>query len=157
MRHLPSLPDPASFARMSPRKTQAKLKLLGRGDAKLPSAPSRGILETFPNRNRGRDFWITLDCPEFTSLCPVTGQPDFAALEIRYIADAACVETKSLKFYLASFRATPSFGEDVINRILDDLVAVLHPRRLEVHAQFAPRGGISLRIDAAYPDKAAGS
>ncbi|MEI7865737.1 MAG: preQ(1) synthase [Chthoniobacterales bacterium] len=129
-----------------------KLSLLGRSEVRLPSKPDRKILETFPNRNSKRDFWITLDCPEFTSLCPVTGQPDFASLEIRYIADELCVETKSLKFYLASFRATPSFGEDVINRILDDLVAVLSPRRLCVEAQFAARGGISLCVDAEYPD-----
>ena len=109
-------------------------------------------LETFPNRNKSRDFWITLDCPEFTSLCPVTGQPDFASLEIRYIADAVCVETKALKFYLASFRGTPSFGEDVVNRILDDLVAVLKPRAMQIEAQFAPRGGISLRVDVEHPE-----
>jgi 7-cyano-7-deazaguanine reductase len=128
------------------------LSLLGRSETKLPSKPDRKVLETFPNRNKKRDFWITLDCPEFTSLCPVTGQPDFASMEIRYIADALCVETKSLKFYLASFRAIPSFGEDVVNRILDDLVAVLKPRAMQIEAQFAPRGGISLRIDVEYPE-----
>jgi len=126
--------------------------LLGRSEARLPSKPDRKVLETFPNRNKKRDFWITLDCPEFTSLCPVTGQPDFASLEIRYIADELCVETKSLKFYLASFRGTPSFGEDVVNRILDDLVTVLKPRAMQIEAQFAPRGGISLRVDVEYPE-----
>lgn len=129
-----------------------KVTLLGRSEARLPSKPDRKVLETFSNRNKSRDFWITLDCPEFTSLCPVTGQPDFASIEIRYIADELCVETKSLKFYLASFRATPSFGEDVVNRILDDLVAVLKPRALEIEAQFAPRGGISLRVEVQYPE-----
>lgn len=129
-----------------------KVSLLGRSEARLPSKPDRKILETFPNRNKSRDFWITLDCPEFTSLCPVTGQPDFALLEIRYIADAVCVETKALKFYLASFRGTPSFGEDVINRILDDLVTVLKPRAMQIEAQFAPRGGISLTVEVAYPE-----
>jgi 7-cyano-7-deazaguanine reductase len=128
------------------------VSLLGRSEARLPSKPDRKILETFPNRNQSRDFWITLDCPEFTSLCPVTGQPDFASLEIRYIADAVCVETKALKFYLASFRGTPSFGEDVINRILDDLVTVLKPRAMQIEAQFAPRGGISLTVEVAYPE-----
>ena len=117
--------------------------------------PSRRILETFPNRNRGRDYWITLDCPEFTSLCPVTAQPDFASMEIRYIPGESCVETKSLKFYLASFRSTPSFAEDVINRILDDLVAVLAPRRMQIQANFASRGGIRLRVDAGYPGPSA--
>lgn len=129
-----------------------KLSLLGRSEVRLPNKPDRNILETFPNRNKQRDFWITLDCPEFTSLCPVTGQPDFASIEIRYVADAFCVETKSLKFYLASFRSTPSFGEDVINRILDDLVAVLKPRAMEIEAKFAARGGISLRVDVEYPE-----
>jgi 7-cyano-7-deazaguanine reductase len=128
------------------------LSLLGSSEAKLPTKPDRKVLETFPNRNKKRDFWITLDCPEFTSLCPVTGQPDFASLEIRYIADELCVETKSLKFYLASFRATPSFGEDVVNRILDDLVTVLKPRAMQIEAQFAPRGGISLRVDVEHPE-----
>lgn len=129
-----------------------KLSLLGRSEARLPAKPDKRILETFPNRNRRRDFWITLDCPEFTSLCPVTGQPDFASMEIRYIADALCVETKSLKFYLASYRSTPSFAEDVINKVLDDLVAVLRPRRMHVTARFASRGGISLCVDAEYPE-----
>ena len=132
--------------------SQKKVSLLGRSEAKLPSKPDRKVLETFTNRNKKRDFWITLDCPEFTSLCPVTGQPDFASLEICYIADELCVETKSLKFYLASFRSTPSFGEDVANRILDDLVAVLKPRAMQIEAHFAPRGGISLTVEVAYPE-----
>ena len=128
------------------------LSLLGRTETRLPNRPTRKVLETFTNRNKKRDFWITLDCPEFTSLCPVTGQPDFASLEICYIADELCVETKSLKFYLASFRSTPSFGEDVVNRILDDLVAVLKPRAMQIEAHFAPRGGISLTVEVAYPE-----
>lgn len=133
----------------SPRKKG--LSLLGRSETKWPAKPDRKILETFANRNRGRDYWITLDCPEFTSLCPVTGQPDFAHLDIRYVAGDLCVETKSLKFYLASYRSTPSFGEDVVNRIADDLIAVLRPRRLVVRARFAPRGGISLSVEVAHP------
>ena len=134
-----------------PTKSQ-KLSLLGRSEDRLPKKPDRKILETFPNRNKKRDYVITFDCSEFTSLCPVTKQPDFATLEIRYIADEVCVETKSLKFYLASFRSTPSFGEDVINRILDDLVAVLRPRGMVIEAEFAPRGGISLSVDVEYPE-----
>lgn len=136
---------------MASRKPR-KLTLLGSSGARFPSTPDAGILETFPNRNKQRDYWITFDCPEFTSLCPVTGQPDFATLQIRYIADELCVETKSLKFYLASFRSTPSFGEDVANRILGDLVAVLSPRRLRVEARFSPRGGIGLSVHAEHPD-----
>lgn len=85
-------------------------------------------------------------------MCPVTGQPDFAAIHIRYIPDTQCIETKSLKFYLASYRNTRSFNEEVINRILDDLVAACAPRCLEVHGEFASRGGISVTVDASYPD-----
>jgi 7-cyano-7-deazaguanine reductase len=124
--------------------------LLGRSEARFPRKPDGKILETFPNRNRGRDYWITLDCAEFTSLCPVTGQPDFAHVEIRYVPRDLCVETKSLKFYLASFRSTPSFGEDVANRILDDLAAALRPRLLHVEVRFSPRGGISLCVEATH-------
>lgn len=133
---------------------RSSLKLLGSSKARFPSAPDRATLEVFPNRSVGRNYWITFDCTEFTSLCPVTGQPDFATLRIRYVPDAFCVETKSLKFYLSSFRSTPSFGEDVANRILDDLVAVLEPNHLHVHVDFSPRGGIGLSIDAVFPDGA---
>ncbi len=136
---------------MPSAKKPAGVRLLGRSETALPTKPDRAILETFPNRNQDRDYWVTFDCPEFTSLCPVTGQPDFANLTIRYIPGVRCVETKSLKFYLASYRGCPSFGEDVTNRILDDLVAVLEPRRLHLHARFSPRGGISLCVEAAYP------
>jgi 7-cyano-7-deazaguanine reductase len=135
-----------------PSRKSGKTPLLGRSEARFPSKPDGNILETFPNRSKKRDYWITFECLEFTSLCPVTGQPDFASIKIRYIADAVCVETKSLKFYLASFRQTPSFGEDVVNRILDDLVEALQPRRLRVEARFSPRGGISLCVDAEHPD-----
>jgi len=130
------------------------LKLLGSSKARFPSAPSKKTLEVFPNRSAGRTYWVTFECAEFTSLCPVTGQPDFATLRIRYVPDALCVETKSLKFYLSSYRSTPSFGEDVANRILDDLVAVLSPKHLHVRADFSPRGGIGLSVDAVYPDGA---
>lgn len=109
-------------------------------------------METFPNRSPNRDYWIQLDCPEFTSLCPVTGQPDFAQLEIHYIPGDRCVETKSLKFYLASFRNHPSFNEEVVNRILDDLVAACEPRRMTVTGSFGSRGGISLTVVASHPD-----
>lgn len=131
---------------------RAPLKLLGHSAARFPSSPDRAILEVFPNRNTVRPYWITFETSEFTSLCPVTGQPDFATVTIRYIPAEVCVETKSLKFYLASYRNTPSFGEDVTNRILEDLVAVLEPHRLHVNAAFFARGGIALTIDAEYPD-----
>lgn len=136
---------------MPKQKPANKLRLLGRGTAKLPQNPDRKILETFPNRNSQRDYSITLECAEFTVLCPVTGQPDFGTITIRYVPDKLCVETKSLKFYLASFRARHDFGEDVINRIADDLIAILEPRHLIVNAQYSPRGGISLNIAVEHP------
>ena len=126
-------------------------KLLGKAGQGFPESPTRDVLETFSNRWPGRDYWVTFECPDFTSLCPVTGHPDFAVLRIRYVPDGKCVESKSLKFYLASYRNTRSFNEEVVNRILDDLVAVCLPRRMEVWGKFAPRGGISLTVEATYP------
>lgn len=86
-------------------------------------------------------------------MCPVTGQPDFAEITIEYVPDKLCIETKSLKFYLASFRQTRSFNEEIVNRILDDIVKACAPRRALVHGEFAARGGISVTVDAAYPDE----
>lgn len=130
------------------------LKLLGRSETHYPTKPGADILETFPNRYPQRDYWIRFDCAEFTSVCPVTGQPDFAKIRIEYIPDKHCVETKSLKFYLASYRNTRSFNEEISNRILEDLVAACAPRRALVHGEFAARGGISVTVDAAFPDAA---
>jgi 7-cyano-7-deazaguanine reductase len=107
----------------------------------MPSQPSR-TLETFPNPKPGRDYEISFECPEFTCLCPRTGQPDFATLRIRYVPDRLCVELKSLKLYIWSFRDEGHFHEAVVNRILDDLVALLAPRRMTVVGDFGVRGGI---------------
>ena len=85
-------------------------------------------------------------------MCPVTGQPDFARITINYVPDKLCIESKSLKFYLASYRNTRSFNEEIVNRILEDLVTVCRPRQAIVHGEFAPRGGISVSVDARYPD-----
>ena len=109
------------------------------------------LLETFDNPHPGRDYIIRHVAPEFTSVCPKTAQPDFGTLEIEYVADRLCVELKSLKFYLQGFRNVGVFYEDVINRILDDLVSVLHPRRMTVTGRFAPRGGMHSIIVAEYP------
>lgn len=128
-----------------------ELSLLGKSSA-FPAEPSREILESFPNRNANRRYWITLDCHEFSSLCPVTGQPDYAKIHIRYVPGERCLETKSLKYYLASFRNTPGFNEEIVNRIADDLFAVCRPQRLEVRGEFAARGGISLTVEASYPE-----
>ena len=107
-------------------------------------------LETFPNPKPGRDYLIEHTCHEFTSVCPKTGQPDFATLRIRYVAERLCVELKSLKFYLQSFRNRGIFFEAVINEICDELVAVLKPRRLVVEGDFRVRGGISSVVTASY-------
>lgn len=128
------------------------LTLLGRYAGRLPASPDEARLETFANCRPGRRYWITLEAPEFSSLCPVTGQPDAAALHIRYVPGGRCVETKSLKFYLASFRNLPAFNEEIINRILDDLVAALEPVELLVRGEFSPRGGIRLTCEARYPE-----
>jgi 7-cyano-7-deazaguanine reductase len=133
------------------KKPYTHLKLLGRSAAAYPAAPSARTLETFENRYPGRDYWIRFECPEFTSMCPVTGQPDFAEITIDYVPGSLCIESKSLKFYLASFRNTRSFNEEIVNRILDDIIKACAPRRAFVHGQFAARGGISVTVDAAFP------
>lgn len=132
--------------------TKPHFRLLGSSESTYPNSPSFKTLETFPNRNPNRNYWITFDCPEFTSMCPVTSQPDFASIHIRYVPDKLCIETKSLKFYLASFRHTRCFNEEIVNRILDDLVAACAPRKMEVHGEFSPRGGVSVSVDATHPD-----
>ena len=113
--------------------------------------PSRDQLETFANQFPSRDYLIEIVCPEFTSVCPKTGQPDFGTLTFRYVPDTTCVELKSLKLYLQAFRNEGIFYEHVTNRILDDLVAVLQPRRFTLVACFTPRGGISSRIVVSHP------
>lgn len=133
--------------------TPDDLTLLGHSENRLPASPEEAKLETFPNCRPGRRFWITLDCPEFSSLCPVTGQPDTAHMVIRYVPDESCVETKSLKFYLASFRNLPAFNEEVVNRILDDLVAAMHPKEIHIEGKFGSRGGIQLTCSASHPDQ----
>jgi 7-cyano-7-deazaguanine reductase len=107
-------------------------------------------LETFPNPKPAREYLIEHTCHEFTSVCPKTGQPDFATLRIRYVAEGLCVELKSLKFYLQGFRNRGIFFEAVINEITDDLVAALRPRRLTVEGDFRVRGGISSVVTASY-------
>ena len=116
----------------------------------MPTEPSRR-LETIENPAVDRDYEIQLSCPEFTCLCPRTDQPDFASIEVRYVPDRLCVELKSLKLYLWSFRDEGHFHEAVTNRILTDLVAALAPRRIEVRAVFNVRGGIHTVIRASHP------
>ena len=115
----------------------------------MSSQPSKA-LETFDNPRPERDFHIHMEIPEFTCLCPKTGQPDFAVLTLDYIADKKCVELKSLKLYIWSFRNEGHFHEDVTNRILDDLVATLEPRFMRLTAKFYVRGGIFTNVVAEH-------
>ncbi len=116
----------------------------------MSTQPSKE-LETFENPKPDRDYEIRFEAPEFTCLCPKTGQPDFATLRIRYVPDERCVELKSLKLYLWSFRDEGHFHEAVANRILDDLVKATRPRKMSLEADFYVRGGIHTVIEAAYP------
>lgn len=132
-------------------RKKTSFKLLGHPKSGFPEAPDAATLETFPNRFPNRSYWVIFDCEEFTSLCPITAQPDFASIQIRYVPEQLCIETKSLKFYLASYRHTPSFNEEIVNRILEDLVHACRPRTMQVHGEFAARGGISVTVDAEHP------
>ncbi len=116
----------------------------------MSSLPARS-LETFDNPSPGRDYEIRVECPEFTCVCPKTGQPDFALITIRYVPDRSCVELKSLKLYLWSFREEGHFHEAVTNRILDDLVEAVAPRRMTIEADFNIRGGIRTVVVAEHP------
>lgn len=120
------------------------VSLLGNQNTKYFDTYNPGILETFENKHQDNDYFVKFNCPEFTSLCPKTGQPDFATIYIRYIPDVEMVESKSLKLYLFSFRNQGDFHEDCINIIGKDLVKLMNPRYLEVWGKFTPRGGISI-------------
>lgn len=108
------------------------------------------VLETFVNKHPGNDYWVRFNCPEFTSLCPITGQPDFAEIRIAYIPDERMVESKSLKLYLFSFRNHGDFHEDCVNIIMKDLIKLMDPKYIEVTGLFTPRGGISIWPYANY-------
>lgn len=126
-----------------------QLSLLGRKtEYKQDYAPE--VLEAFDNKHPGNDYWVRFNCPEFTSLCPKTGQPDFGRIVISYIPDHKLVESKSLKLYLFSFRNNGDFHEDCVNIIKNDLVDLLQPKYLEVAGYFNPRGGISILPFAVY-------
>ncbi len=127
---------------MSGREEEG-LRLLGRKTAyRRGYAPD--VLETFENRHQENDYWVRFNCPEFTSLCPVTGQPDFAEIRIAYIPDRRMVESKSLKLYLFGFREHGDFHEDCVNVIMKDLIRLMDPRYIEVTGFFTPRGGIAI-------------
>ena len=111
---------------------------------------SSSTLQTFPNPRPGRDYEITISCPEFTSVCPMTGLPDFGEIRITYVPDALCIELKSLKYYLIEFRSRGVFYEHVTNEILDDLVSAVRPRTMTVIGDFSVRGGIKTVVTASY-------
>jgi|GEM_PF-158812 len=130
----------------------AELTLLNRNHTEYPASPDEARIETFRNENAHRNYLIEFDCPEFTSLCPVTGQPDFGHITIRYVANERCIESKALKLYLFSFRNFNTFHEAAVNRILTDLVKACAPRWMEVRGDFMPRGGIAIRVRAEEGD-----
>ncbi len=132
----------------------AGVTLLGESATKYPASYCPEILETFDNKHPENEYVVTFNCPEFTSLCPKTGQPDFAEIIISYIPRVKMVESKSLKLYLFSFRNHGDFHEDCVNIIMKDLIALMDPRYIEVTGWFTPRGGISIYPFANYGDEA---
>jgi 7-cyano-7-deazaguanine reductase len=125
------------------------LSLLGRSESRIPKSPAEAKLETFPNPAK-RDYSIHFETDDFTSLCPITGQADFARFEIDYVPAKLCVESKSLKVFLASYRNVRAVNEAVTNHILDDFVRAVRPKQARIVAQFSARGGIALRVDASF-------
>jgi 7-cyano-7-deazaguanine reductase len=136
---------------MAKRTKAPALTLLGKSETRLPASPADAHLETFPNPAK-RNYRIRFETADFTSLCPVTGQMDFAQITIEYIPAKLCVESKSLKFYLASYRNERAFNEAVTNRILDDFIRACSPREAVVTAEFSARGGIALTVRTEFPD-----
>ncbi|ANE22994.1 MAG: preQ(1) synthase [Eggerthellaceae bacterium] len=130
------------------------ITLLGNQGTKYATDYDPSVLETFENKHPDRDYMVTFRCPEFTTLCPITGQPDFATLYINYVPNVRMVESKALKLYLFSFRNHGDFHEDVCNIIVNDLVKLMEPKYIEVRGMFYPRGGISIYPFAnwAHPD-----
>lgn len=134
---------------MNMENLEQQLSLLGnKSSYKATYAPE--VLEAFDNKYPEHDYWVRFNCPEFTSLCPITGQPDFAEIRIGYIPDRKMVESKSLKIYLFSFRNHGAFHEDCVNIILKDLIRLMDPKYIEVTGLFLPRGGISIHPYANY-------
>ncbi len=136
---------------MNKNETKYKnLTLLKSSENRYPESPEEAKLEIFDNQYTNRDYWITFDAQEFTARCPITNQPDFGKILIKYIPDKKCIESKSLKLYLFSFRNHNTFHEEVVNRILDDLVKACQPRKAIVIGDFNPRGGISIKVEAEF-------
>lgn len=130
---------------MKKEKTEnGDLTLLGNQKVPYSFNYNPGIMEVFDNKHPENDYWVKFNCPEFTSLCPITGQPDFATIYISYIPDQKMVESKSLKLYLFSFRNHGGFHEDCMNIIMNDLIKLMSPKYIEIWGKFTPRGGISI-------------
>jgi len=130
-------------------RSREEVQALGR-ETVYSQTYNPGVLETFENQHQDNDYWVRFNCPEFTTLCPITGQPDFAEIRISYVPDVRMVESKSLKLYLFSFRNNGDFHEDCVNTIMKDLVKLMDPKYLEVTGFFTPRGGISIYPYANY-------
>jgi len=137
-------------------KRFSKLTLLRASRTRIPDDPNTAVLEVFENLFPERDYEIEFDCPEFTSLCPVTGQPDFGEIKVKYIPNKLCVESKSLKLFLFSFRNFQTFHEESVNMIADKIYDACSPRWLEVCGNFNPRGGISINVRAVKMRKGSG-
>ena len=129
---------------MRTEQEQGNISLLGNQNTSYDFNYKPEVLETFPNKHPDRDYFVKFNCPEFTALCPITGQPDFATLYISYVPDEIMVESKSLKLYLFSFRNHGDFHEDCVNIIMNDLIHLINPRYIEIWGKFLPRGGISI-------------
>lgn len=126
------------------KEEMGTISLLGNQGVKYPMDYAPEVLETFINKHPDHDYFVKFNCPEFTSLCPMTGQPDFATIYISYVPDVKMVESKSLKLYLFSFRNHGDFHEDCVNIIMKDLIKLMEPKYIEVWGKFTPRGGISI-------------
>ena len=135
---------------MTQTREDEGLELLGNQQVSYPTDYAPEMLETFQNKHPENDYWVKFNCPEFTSLCPITGQPDFATIYINYVPDEGMVESKSLKLYLFSFRNHGDFHEDCVNIIMKDLIELMDPKYIEVWGEFTPRGGISIHPYANY-------
>jgi len=127
-------------------------ELLGSSVNEPPATPKEAKIETFENQHKARNFMVEFDCDDFTSRCPITQQSDFAKIHIQYIPNENCIETKSLKYYLQSYREQKMFNEEIVNSILTDLSKACEPKWMKVSGKFAARGGISLTTIAEYPN-----
>ena len=135
---------------MAGNREDESITLLGNNNVSYPTDYAPEMLETFENKHPGNDYFVKFNCPEFTSLCPITGQPDFATIYISYVPNVRMVESKSLKLYLFSFRNHGDFHEDCVNKIMKDLIRLMDPKYIEVTGIFTPRGGISIYPYANY-------